>query len=159
VLQADLANLREEMARTTGITDRQAEQVTRLAERWDKLKETARSAFLTIGQSSGLFDAVEKGLKAVQGFARPQAFSERRGVAQGFIDRQLVALGRLLQAGPLGLLPQAGGGAANVQPTGVREVQGSFFPGRTILGGDLARSNQLLEQIRNNTARLGAVAQ
>lgn len=148
VLQADLANLRRDLAGTTGITDKQAESVTKLAARWDKLKESLRSTVLQLGEQSGIFGAVERGLGRVREFFSPESF--QRGERN--VERRRAAT-RALFNRMARLIPIIGPREDLGPPPVTAPLTGTIGGARELQGGNLERSNRLLEQIRDNTAR------
>lgn len=151
-LQADLANLRGELAKTSGISDKQAESITKTAASWDKLKESARSAFLSMGQNTGLFSRLTALFQRITNIdlseaTRPQRAAE---VAAGRL-RTRRALGRFL---PFLAPPEDTGPPAIRAP-----MTGTVGGGRELIGGDLRRTNAILLNIQRNTETTGAIAQ
>lgn len=150
-LQADLAGLRGEMAKTSAVSDAQAEAVTKVSESWDKLKESARSAFLNLGMRSGAFEGLTNLFESI---ATP---SPRRTPAQQAEESAAArrrVLNRLRSFVPF--LPPL---EAPEAPFVRAPMTGTVGGGREFIGGNLERTNQILMNIQRNTERQGAVAQ
>lgn len=148
-LQANLAGLNRELEQTAGISDAQARSVTRLAETWDKLKEAASSAFLTLGQETGAFQTLTRVLDGLTAFARnPGPLMEHvRQQARTSLFRQAFfafeGLNRLV----------TGRSAARGIPPAITAPTTGVIGGPSVLqGGDLRETNRILQQIQRNTA-------
>lgn len=178
VLQTDLGDLRNEIATTSGITAKQAESVTKAAEAWDKLGESFSSAMLTLGQRTGAIEKATTYFEGVQAIAEAPLEKtarnvlaslagvlpfvgddlQRRILSRRLGSPQLTRLGDRIEGGNLDFDLLSG----RTQPTG--QLRGEGLPRlapsgtirrtgeRQLQGGDLSRTNALLEQIRTNTA-------
>ena len=151
-LQANLKNLREELDKTSGISDEQAESITKLSEQWDKLKEAMSTAFLTVGQESGAIAALTRAFAAITQFAQnPEEMQSRaREAVKLNLGRQFLAVWRAMMG--------ATETAPNPPPISA-PMTGTIGGGRVFVGG-LERTNAILERIERNTSEpAGAVAQ
>ena len=151
-LQADLGNLRGEMAKTSAVSDAQAKAVTKVAESWDKLKESARTAFLNMGQQTGLFARLTSLFQRITSIDLSEATRPERAAA--------VAARRLRTRRALGQFLPFLASPEDTGPPSVRApMTGTVGGGREFIGGNLERTNQILMNIQRNTERQGAVAQ
>lgn len=146
VLQTDLSKLRAELDATAGITDKQAEQITRAAEAWDKLKDSVSSALLEFGQSTGIFEQITKAFNALREFSESE--QTLMAVNPGFQAGRAVRERLLAASRALGF-----GGEQVERPSFIGPVQVEKGASREIISLNLQRSNALLEQIRNNTSK------
>lgn len=163
VLQANLPNLRKEMAATSAISDAQAKKIKELADAWTKLGESMRT--VTAQTFSALASPADTGAQAAlitRGLTN--ALDPARGIRESVLGwiRGTLGLGDSpgfqLQAPRTGFVQP--GHFTNIPPeTGLTgPIQGD----RTFVGGDLAASNavlDLLRGIRRNTEKGGAVLQ
>lgn len=150
-LQADLANLRGELAKTSAISDEQAAAVTDMSAAWDKLKESARSAFLTLGQRSGVFEGLT-GLFESISQPSPRRTQAQQAAESAAARRRI--LNRLRSFVPF--LPPL---EAPEAPFVHAPMTGTVGGGRELIGGNLERTNAILLQIQRNTEITGATAQ
>ncbi len=115
VLQADLGNLNEEMAKTNAVTDEQAVKIKALSEAWQKLGENIRtsvaetfSAMTRPAQPEAQAALIKKGLKgALDPFRaiRESIFGANRGAASGQAAIEAAdARGAMLHGGGWGAL-------------------------------------------------------
>ncbi len=140
VLQANLPKLRQEMARTTAITDKQAASIKRLSDNWSKLGESLRSLAAAAGQRTGATDFLGR----IAGWAERAAASllGPSGPTKPRVPIAMQASGYT----SIPVLPRPSGG-------GLRQT-GNVFT------GNLDPSNAILEQlrgIRKNTELKGAI--
>jgi hypothetical protein len=137
VLQTNLPRLREEMQKTTGITEAQAKAIEQLNEDWAKLGETLRTWL------AEEYTATKSGLG--------QLWDRIKGFFAGSPD-SVMEFGAP-KTGRIRGLP--GGGLPYTNVPGNGEL-----PNNTFIGGNLGPSNAILEQlraIRRNTEAQGAV--
>lgn len=164
VLQANLPRLREEMANTTAITDKQSQAIKALADNWARLGENLRSVAAQLAEGVGL-DKLVGGLATVSGKLAQPGFVERLARPPGFRHGPLGEMfDQLMALDPNKPPPPApteftrfGGAAFSPGLTNVRTPRD--LPGNQITGG-LGPSNAILEQlrgIRKNTELKGAV--
>jgi len=152
-LQANLNNLRQDMATTTGITDSQARSVTRLAEQWDKFKDAISGAFLAIGERTGAFEVLSRVMEGLTRLVQnPAPFVEHMQNRTRSLLESFRGVGRPFGAAMELLRPL---------PPPDTSIQTGFFGGsKELIGGDLTTTNQILRQIQRNTQEpRGAVAQ
>lgn len=154
-LQADLGNLREDMAKTAPVTDAQSKSVTRLMRAWAQLGESVSSAINAMLESFRVFDVTTSGLDAISNFldqSRTQGFFKT--YAKTVVQNYAESLASV--AGFLGLQPPE---QQVTRPHLRAPMTGTIGGSRSYESMNLDRTNMLLEQIRSNTLKRGAIAQ
>jgi hypothetical protein len=165
VLQANLPNLRKELAATTAISDKQAKTIKALADAWAKLGEEVRSLTALGIEKLNLPSAVE-------GMAKFGGQVRKRGLLDAYGERYVQTMSESIAAiaGVFGLGPPGGAG----QPSGLRAqsghltnippetgLTGQIRGDRTFIGGALGESDAILEVLRgirrNTESGMGAV--
>lgn len=162
LLQASLADLRSEMAKTTGYTEEQARAIEQLTDKWASLVQTMKGY------------AAEEVIGAIEGIAKIWAKLFGPG-EDTLIPKHPPAPMRGI-IGNLPLTRRPGGVISNLPPEGgslriegnritggryaAPDAGGLRMEGNRIIGGNLGASNAILEQlrgIRRNTEVRGTV--
>lgn len=151
-LQANLGALRQALAETLGISEGQATSITKMAEAWDKLKESVSSALLAIEERFGIFEKLQRGFAAIAQFVARLRRADPDRFQKGMRLRIREAIAKYVP-GMSGLTPDPGPPPVHAPMTG--KVGG----GRSYIGGDLDLTNRILIQIQRNTETTGAIAQ
>ncbi len=157
VLQADLPRLREEMARTTGISDAQARSIKTLSDAWTRFGENLRSITAQVIEGVGGTSLVEALADLTGVVAQPGFVDSPRGRVlsrpPGFRHGPLAEMFDQLMAIDPDQPPRA--------PTAPAPLSADVLQRRgNVVTGGLMESNAILQElrgIRRNTETQGAV--